>query len=265
MSISATYPVTLKGKAEEIAGSKPDAVSYGPAVDGWFGYPPLVREWIISEGAKRVADIGGGANPVLDPEYIAAHGIRYTMIDIDAGELAKAPDCYDKLQGDVTSPECGAENSYDLVFSAMLAEHVKSGEALHRNLYRMLAPGGVAIHYFPTLYSPPFIANFLLPERLAAKLLYLLNPRNKFQNGKFPAYYSWCRGPSRSQIQRLEALGFEIEMYRGFFGHIYYRKIPVLRNIAAFIAKHLIKHPVPQFTSFAWLVMRKPKSAPVSS
>lgn len=239
--------------------SKASPVSYGRAVDAWFGYPDLVRRLIVSQGAKRVADIGGGANPVLDPAYIAEHGIKYTMVDIDPGELAKAPDCYDKLQGDVTSPDCGADNAYDLVFSAMLAEHVQSGEALHRNLFRILAPGGVAVHYFPTLFCPPFIANYHLPERLASKLLYAFNPRNRFQNGKFPAHYSWCRGPSRAQLARLERIGFEVEMYRGFFGHIYYRKIPVLREISGAIANFLLKHPVPQLTSFAWVQLRKPR------
>jgi SAM-dependent methyltransferase len=255
-NITQSVPLSI---ADRDTTTQNPVVSYGLAEEAWFGYSDLVRSYIQNTDAKRVADIGGGANPVLDAQYIKAHQIKYTMIDIDGGELAKAPDCYDKLQGDVTSPDCGADGSYDLVFSAMLAEHVKSGEALHRNLYRMLAPGGIAMHYFPTLYSPPFIANYFLPERLASKILFALNPRNRFQNAKFPAHYSWCRGPSKGQIARLEAIGYEMEMYRGFFGHIYYRKIPVLRDMATAFSKYMLKHPIPQATSFAWLVMRKPR------
>ena len=237
---------------------KDQPVSYGLAEEAWFGYPKLVTSIIETTSARRVADIGGGANPILTPDYIKEHQIKYTMIDIDASELAKAPDCYDKLTGDVTSGLCGEDNSYDVVFSAMLAEHVNDGGALHRNLFRMLAPGGVAVHYFPTLYSPPFVINKLIPERLAAHCLNFFNPRDRFQNAKFPAHYSWCRGPTKNQLARLRDIGYEIQMYRGFFGHIYYRRIPLLRNVAASFAKYMLKHPVPQFTSFAHVVLRKP-------
>lgn len=240
------------------AGPAEKAVTYALSEKAWDEHPRFLQRLVETRGGKRVADIGGGANPVLTPEYIATHGVKYTMIDIEAGELAKAPDCYAKLVGDVTSPECGDDNSYDLVFSTMLAEHVKSGEALHRNLFRILAPGGLAFHFFPTLYSPPFVANYLLPESLAGKLLDIFNPRDRFQRGKFPAHYSWCRGPSGGQLARLREIGYEIEMYRGFFGHTYYRRIPGLRQMASSFAGHLVKHPIPQLTSFAWLLLRKP-------
>lgn len=234
-------------------------ISYGLSEEAWSSHPGFLRNLVETRGGLRIADIGGGANPVLSPDYIASRGVKYTLIDIEADELAKAPDCYDKLVGDVTSPQCGEDNSYDLVFSAMLAEHVKNGESLHRNLFRILAPGGLAFHFFPTLYTPPFLANFLLPERLSEKLLDIFNPRDRFQRAKFPAFYSWCRGPSEGQVARLRAIGYEIEMYRGFFGHTYYNKLPVLRSVAGALARYLVEHPVPQLTSFAWLLMRKPR------
>jgi SAM-dependent methyltransferase len=233
-------------------------VSYDLSENAWATHPAFLQELIRRHGIRRVGDIGGGANPVLSPDEISTLGLDYTLIDIDPTELEKAPACYSKLIGDVTSPDCGQENSFDLVFSTMLAEHVKSGEALHRNLFRILAPGGLAFHFFPTLYSPPFVANYLLPEQLASKLLDIFNPRDRFQKAKFPAHYSWCRGPIPGQLARLQSIGYEIEMYRGFTGHTYYKKIPLLRNISASFAKFLVQHPNPYFTSFAWVLLRKP-------
>ena len=46
----------------------------------------------------------------------------------------------------------------------MLAEHVPDGYRFHSNLFELLKPGGVAFHFMPTLYSPPFVINRLLPE-----------------------------------------------------------------------------------------------------
>ena len=259
MNMNLDYPITaaapgLRGKVI----SKP-IVSYALSEEAWEQHPSYLQRLVESRGGKRVADIGGGANPVLSPGYIARHEVKYTIFDINAAELAKAPDCYDKLVGDVTSDQCGEANSYDIVFSTMLAEHVRSGEPLHRNLFRILAPGGLAFHFFPTLYSPPFVGNYLLPERLTRKLLDILNPRDRFQMVKFPALYSWCRGPSQGQLDRFTSIGYKIEMYRGFFGHTYYNKIPGLRSVSAAFARYLVHHPIPCLTSFAWLLLRKPE------
>jgi SAM-dependent methyltransferase len=242
-----------------LANSNTSPVDYDLSENAWKTHPQFLQQLIRRHGVRRVGDIGGGANPVLSPEEIAELGVDYTLIDIDAGELDKAPACYKKLIGDVTSSDCGEENTFDLVFSTMLAEHVISGEALHRNLFRILAPGGLAFHFFPTLFSPPFVANYLLPERLASKLLDVFNPRDRVQKAKFPAHYSWCRGPTNGQLERLREIGYEVEMYRGFMGHTYYRKIPVVRTIAAQLAKFLVQHPHPSLTSFAWLLLRKPE------
>lgn len=233
---------------------RPTPVSYGLAGDAWDGQDGFLQQLLQRPGVKRVADIGGGANPKVSPEQIAALGLEYTVVDIDAGELAKAPDCYRKVAGDVTDPAFVAgegEYSYDLVFSFMLAEHVRSGEALHRNVFRMLAPGGRAFHFFPTLFAPPFVVNYLIPETLSARLLQIFKPRDTYQNAKFPAHYSWCRGPSASQLARLREIGYEIELYRGFYGHTYYNRIPVVRNLLAHFVRWLTRHPIPQLTSFA--------------
>ena len=40
----------------------------------------------------HIADVGGGANPLLPPATIEALGLRYTVLDIDPVELAKAPE-----------------------------------------------------------------------------------------------------------------------------------------------------------------------------
>ncbi|HET6806879.1 MAG TPA: class I SAM-dependent methyltransferase [Frateuria sp.] len=239
-------------------------IHYRSSTVAWGDYPGYVEDLIIRSGARRVLELGGGANPAIPLDFLRRHGIEYTVLDISPTELAKAPDHYRKVCGDIGSPSMsfdGIDGSYDIVFSKMLAEHVKNGEQMHRNVFRLLAPGGKAVHYFPTLYAPPFVVNRLVPERLGYWLLQWLQPgrEQEGKSAKFPAYYSWCRGPTRRQIARLRGLGYAVEEYIGFFGHrVYYRKLPPVRRLHCRLADWLVKHPVPALTSSSYVLLSKP-------
>lgn len=127
------------------------------------------------------------------------------MVDIDAGELAKAPPGYGRLLADITNPPADA-SSFDLVITRMLAEHVSDAAAFDRGVRSLLRPGGHALHLFPTLWSLPFIANRLLPDRLADRVLARVLPRDREQHAKFRAYYHWCHGPTSRPHRRLPAV-----------------------------------------------------------
>src|SRR5438132_13769830 len=82
-----------------------------------------------------VCDVGGGAHPFLSTEEIEANGLRYTVLDISADELSKAPANVRKVECDIAGNLCAAReigpsspailaNHFDLVFSVMVAEHV---------------------------------------------------------------------------------------------------------------------------------------------
>ncbi len=143
----------------------------------------------------------------------------------------------------------------------MLAEHIKDGKQFHKNIFKLLDDKGVAVHFFPTLYSLPFLVNFLVPEKLATGLLYYLIPKRDFyQKAKFPAYYSWCRGPLNSQIRKFNNIGFKVIEYIGFFGHgTYYNTFNTLKRFHELKTDYLLKHPFPLLTSFAIIVLRKAK------
>lgn len=208
----------------------------------------------------RVCEIGGGANPSMSIDFIEKYRLKYTILDISAEQLEKAPPQYHKIQGDIGSPDLRVDNQYDLVFSRMLAEHISNAFIFHKNVSSLLRKEGFSFHFFPTLYSLPFVINALLPQKLSDQLLYFLNPYRKYHEkmGKFPAYYQWCRGPIKSQIKRFENLGFKVEEYIGFFGtpH-YYKKLKPLQVLDEYISSFLVKYPVPQITSYAYILLRK--------
>jgi len=211
--------------------------------------------------ARIVCEIGGGANPSIPIEFVRERGLDYLIVDISADELAKAPAGYRTQALDIAKPGAAPRADCDLVFSKMLAEHVRDPVAFHDNCLRLLRPGGMALHFFPTLWAPPFALNLLLPERLGYWILNRVQRgRDKSGNrAKFPAYYHWCRGPSTGQLRRLESAGFEVVQYIGFFGHPgYYRKSAVLLRLHLILASLFRTLRCPYFTSFAFVLLRRP-------
>lgn len=232
---------------------------YGLSDEGWGGFAPRLRSLIRSHDLRRVIEIGGGANPNFGIDEVKALGLDYTLLDISDEELKKAPPGYKTVCADIASAQLDLVGDYDFAFSHMLAEHVRDGERFHRNVLRLLRPGGMALHFFPTLWAPPFLANRLLPERVADGLLRRLAPgRDRYRQAKFPAYYDWCRGPTAAQIARFNALGYDVEAYDGYYGHPeYYRRLPSVQNLHLRWSRYLAEHPQANLTSFAMVVLRK--------
>lgn len=204
--------------------------------------------------ARSICDVGGGRRPLFSLDEIERRRLKYTVLDIAETELARAPRGYMTVCADICQPIPELTGRFDLVFSMFLAEHVRDGAAMHRNVFSMLRPGGMAVHVFPTLYYPAFAANKVLPEQLSAGLV----RRLAHHPTKFPARYSWCFGPTRSMYERFGAIGYEVLEYRPFYGTYYLDKVPGLRSIEAAASRWAASRRSPHLTSFARLQLRKP-------
>jgi SAM-dependent methyltransferase len=210
---------------------------------------------------KAICDVGGGANPMIGLDEAKTRGVeRYVVTDIDAGELEKCPPGFEKVVADATSVAPGLEEAFDLIFSHTVAEHVADPAAFHRTIRAMLRPGGRAIHFFPTLYEPAFAVNRLLPESVSEPILGRLQSGREAEgdHGKFPAYYRWCRGPSKRQLRRLEGAGFEVERYWAVFGHGYLSKVPSLDRMVEATSRALKRRHVNALTAYAAVTLRRP-------
>lgn len=233
-------------------------ISFGRSKEVWQNYELLIRGLIDSHNLTKICDIGGGANPLLPLDFVLSRNLDYAVIDISEEELNKAYDGYKKIAQDITTKDFNLSEKFGLVYSKMLAEHVKDGMLLHKNIFAILDDGGIAVHFFPTLYAFPFLVNKLMPEKLSNILLNLLAPRDSFQRAKFPSYYSWCRGPTRKMLIRFAEIGYEIIEYKGLYGHEgYYRKLPVIRTLHKYTSEFLLKHPNSYLTSYAYVILRK--------
>jgi hypothetical protein len=211
-------------------------------------------------GAVTVCDLGGGANPLLSQEFIQSRNLRYVLMDVSEKQLALAPDSYEKVAVNLTAPDFQPPVRCDVAFSNYVLEHIRDPRQFHVNVRALMNPGGRAIHFFPTLYSLPFVVNRLLPQGVSGRFLPIFLPGREPEgrHGKFPAYYRWCRGPTGRQIDRLRHTGFEVEKYVGFFGHSYFRRLAPLQVAEWWLADVLTRHPLPSLTSFAQVTLRAP-------
>jgi SAM-dependent methyltransferase len=245
-----------------IAGMGSDTleVEYTGLHDLWQAYDGLLVDLARREGVTSVAELGGGANPMIADTEKWGFVSERVVVDISADELAKSDGQVQTRVADLCKPIPDGHNSYDLVFSKMLCEHLPDAAAFHANCYNLLRPGGLSVHFFPTLFTLPFVVNRLIPENLTRSMLRMVQP-GRFTNpklSKFPAYYRWCTGPTRQAQKRYESVGFEVEAWSASFGHLYYDKIPGLNKAERAKTRFLLEHPVPALTSFATVVLRKP-------
>jgi SAM-dependent methyltransferase len=236
-------------------------IIYLPTGNEWFDYPDFVIGLVHQYGLRQICDVGGGANPILPLQLVNDHQLDCTILDISSTELAKGPREYKKLVQDIEAENFTLIDQFDLVITKMMAEHVRNGRLFHENIFSMLKPGGVAVHYFPTLYAFPFLINRFIPEWLSSFLLGVFLPRDRYLLGKFRAYYRWCYGPTPFMLKMLTKIGYEIILYKGIFGHIYYDRVPVLRTLHSAYTQYLAKHPTPYLTSFAQVILRKPENS----
>lgn len=243
-------------------------IHYGLSCDAALLFDSKLRLVASQKRVRSVCEVGGGANPALDTEFVRRHKLDYTIVDISADELAKAPRGFRTIQADITRADHGIPGTFDLVFSVWCAEHVPDAAAFHQHVFDLLNDGGMALHLFPTMYSPPFVANRLFPEMLSSRMLRWLQPHRDpdGNHGKFPAYYDWCRGPHSDQLRRFEQIGFEVEEYSAFFGHSgrvafgagYLDRLPMLCRMHEQVCDFLRNHPNPWLTTVAFVVLRKP-------
>jgi hypothetical protein len=238
-------------------------VSYRPVAlfPGWDKAPEFFKTIILEHSAQRILEIGSGAHPTLPPQFVEEQRLSYVTSDRSEKELEKADTTFERLVVDMSSKNIddGLLENFDLILSRMVGEHVSDGEQYYSNIYKMLRPGGISAHCFASLWTLPFAVNRLLPEPATDLLLRMFAPRDRYKYGKFKAYYSWSRGPTKKMIRRFEDIGYEVVCYTGYFGHGYYGiKMPWLQPIEDIKSKFLLRNPIPQLCSYATLILRKP-------
>ena len=231
----------------------------------WDHYEPTILALARQFGLKRLCEIGGGRDPLFTADEAAAQGLTFIVNDIDPGELALTPAglktaCFN-VAGDLSEPDV-ARGGYDMMVSRMVFEHIAGVERAWTNIHALLAPGGVALAFFPTLWAPVFALNHVLPEKASRAIVHALFParRDGGDDPVFPALYEWCRGNPGLLTPMLNRAGFREVHVQRFWGHGYFDRMPGLKQLdhafnaaAARIGWNLV-------TTYAYVVVRKDKA-----
>jgi SAM-dependent methyltransferase len=227
----------------------------------WDNYEHVVRGLARILHAHRLLEVGGGRDPLFKADELSALGLDMTVNDISQTELDVLPDSYHKACFDVAgdiSAVADLRDSIDLAFSRMVFEHVADGQRAWSNLYQLLAPGGVALAFVPTLYAFPFVVNRLLPDDVAAKIVKLIYPhRTDDEDPVFPARYSWTYASETKMKPMLERIGYREVVILPFYGHGYFDRFPILRDVHARFTALARKHDWRTVASYAYIAARK--------
>ena len=227
----------------------------------WDNYKRVVRDLCGLRAAHRLIEIGGGRDPLFDRTEIEDFGVEMTVNDISPTELAVLPQgyrtaCFD-VAGDISSVG-HLRSSFDLAFSRMVFEHVADGQRAWANLHELLAPDGVALAFIPTLYSVPFVLNWLLPDKLTAAIVKQFFPnRTDKEDPVFPARYSWCFADDARMRSMLSAIGYREVVVQPFYGHRYYASFPIIRDAHKWFTGIARQKDWRKLASYAYIAARK--------
>lgn len=183
-------------------------------------YPEVVGRWLNREDTRVVVDVGGGRNCAFAAERDPQWAGMVVAVDIAAEELLQNESVEGRIVSDVTVGLPFRDGAVDLVASRSVLEHLRNLEGFVAGANRALRPGGYFIHWVPNKFAPFALVNQALPNALARKLLYYLEPGVKGICG-FPAVYDRCYPSALRTV--FEKHGFEIaELRPSYYQSQYY-------------------------------------------
>lgn len=111
----------------------------------------------------RVLDLGCGKGGMV--EYLLSLGYEAYGCDVSLGWDEQPPALRNRLDLIPESPYRlpYEDERFDVVFTTAVLEHARNTEEVHREIYRVLKPGGVSVHYFPAKWYLPYEPHIRIP------------------------------------------------------------------------------------------------------
>ena len=183
-------------------------------IDGHDDFRDTVLPDCIKNG-MIVYDVGGGRRPYIDGATKKDRNITVIGVDIDAQQLAEAPDgVYDTtVCADIT--QYHGRNDADLIICQATLEHVQDTERAFAALATIPKPGGIVALFVPSRNAVFARLNLVLPERLKRFFLFSIFGHTTAGHGGFKAYYDKCT--PRQFAQLASKYGFQIELEKSYF------------------------------------------------
>lgn len=176
----------------------------------------VLRDEVDVENLGLVAEVccgTGEAFALFEDSIYKGVGIDVSSSMLNKGKASFNNDKLHFVQGDATQMPL-AENSFDTVFMLGGIHHVPDRDALFRQVFRILKPGGVYIWREP-------VSDFWLWKALRA-IVYRLSPILDHETER---PLTW-----QETVPPLEQAGFEVQQWKtcGFFGFCVFMNSDVL-------------------------------------
>jgi len=174
-------------------------------------------------------------------------------VDLDSGALQTHRTISNLVCEDIT--KMSFEDSYfSLVSSNMVIEHVEHPEALLKEVFRVLQPGGRFIFHTPNANSLFVKLARITPESLKKPLIYLLE--NRHPDDVYPTYYRLNRF---EDIERLAVnTGFKVGRIRFLVSPPITASIPPLAFFELLFIRFLMTKPMRKNRTTLIAVLEKP-------
>jgi SAM-dependent methyltransferase len=173
----------------------------------------LINEVINNCKPCSVLEVGGIDKPLLQ----RSNEIKYDGLDIEhKGHYERI---YDNFF--VQSIEEPIRNSYDLIISKAVLEHVRDNDAGVKQMYKGLRTGGYAIHYLPSKYHPYSLALRLSGPKLQRRLIKILRPWAENETG-YPAFFNKCSPKEMRKLFKSHGFG-SVKIIPFFRANDYFR------------------------------------------
>ncbi len=170
-------------------------------------YEHVVAEHMNARPGLVVVDVGGGKKCQFAKYRRPELETRIVAVDIDPDEMEGNDDVDEKRVADASERLPFGDGEVDLVASRSVLEHLPDTGAFLREAHRVLRPGGVTIHVFPSKWAPFSLANRALPHGLASRLVHFFIPGSKGILG-FRTFYDRTYATAMRRV--LEESGFEV-------------------------------------------------------
>jgi ubiquinone/menaquinone biosynthesis C-methylase UbiE len=180
------------------------------------------------------------------PEFIAG-------LDYDHCSLHKNVSIKNLIRGEISKLPF-KDNTFTLITSNMVFEHLTDPLSQLLEIYRILKPGGRLIFHTPNLWGYLTFLSTFIPENLKSKIILWLQKRK--EEDVFPTFY---RINTENSIRLLGLrVGFKIKEIRMIVSFAQFVKIPPLVVIELLLIKILMKPFARRFRTNIIAILVKP-------
>jgi len=181
---------------------------------------------VLAPGAV-VLDAGSGRSPAV-PTDLRPANCYYVGLDVSAEELALAPsDAYDDVVvADLLALDPTLYETFDVVVSWQVLEHVRSLPVALDTIQRYLKPGGYLVAQLSGRWAAFAVLNRMVPHSLGARIMRRFLKREP--DTVFRAYYDHA---TMSGIAGALDAWRDVEIIPRYRGGTYFAPLPIAQRL----------------------------------